>query len=87
MSVAIDAAALLVACAGLLALAASAFLGTAWRVGLKMALTLWMAAGLLRLAAPGLGWRPIVASASVVIARQIILAGLRISERASGPTS
>lgn len=72
-----DAAALVVTVSGLVVMAIAAFIG-AWRMGLKVAVDLWLAAGLLRL-----GFEPdfdrLAPAAAIVAVRQVVGIGLRIS--------
>jgi hypothetical protein len=46
------------------------------RVGLRIALDLWLAAGLLRLALPQSGDQ-LLAAATIIVVRQLVSAGLR----------
>ena len=70
----LDALAVALTAAGLVALAAGA-LGGAWRPGLAMALELWLAAGLLRLAAPP-SWPLVATAAALVAVRRLLVRGL-----------
>lgn len=83
MDEALDAAALALSAAGLVAMAAAVTLAWDWRAGLGMALELWMAAGLLRLARPG-EWGALAVAATVVVVRHLAGAGLRAGPAGGG---
>lgn len=59
------------AAAAVMAVCLAAVAGGRWRDGLRMGLDLWVAAGLLRLAAD-VGGSAIAAAASVVAVRQLV---------------
>lgn len=70
-----DATALAVSAAGVLAMVVAVLLGAPWREGVRMALSLWVAAGLLRLTGAR-DWAPIAASGAIIVARHIVSFGL-----------
>ena len=76
MSELIRQAALLLTAAGLICLGLAAMLARSWRAGLRMALDLWMAAGLLRLGLHTHG-TDLAGAAAIVAIRQLISLGLR----------
>lgn len=69
----LDATSLALAAAGLLALAGSVRLLPHWRLGLAIALELWTAAGLMRLAGEP-SWKRIATVASIVAIRRLATA-------------
>jgi hypothetical protein len=69
--------------AGGAALAAAILFAHSWRAGLGMALDLWLAAGLLRLAEPPDVGR-LVSVAAIVAIRQVVGLGLRHGSRPGG---
>ena len=73
---AFDLAALAISAAGLVAFAAAVVGTGSFRAGLRLALDLWMAAGLLRLAEPA-DWQRLAAAAGLIIVRQLAGRGLR----------
>lgn len=77
MTATYQALALATAAAGLVSLVV-ATVGGRWREGLRMALDLWLAAGLLRLSADP-DWDAILAAAGVVAVRELVGYGLRHS--------
>lgn len=83
----VDAAAVVLTAAGLIAAGAALAATRDWRAALGIALELWLAAGLLRLSRPT-EWRALAVAAVVVAVRQVVTRGLRgsyrsISNRAS----
>jgi len=76
----LDASAMLIAGAGLIAFLSAAVDGS-WRAGLAMGLTLWTAAGLLRLAVQDPSWMRLLAAAMTLFVRHLVVAGLRVGGR------
>ena len=74
----LDRLAMALTAAGLVALVTATTTTRQWRQGLGMALDLWMAAGLLRLAGPRAA-SSLAAAAAVVGVRQVVNLGLRRS--------
>jgi len=70
----LDAIAVALTAAGLVALGAGAVSG-AWRPGLAMALELWLGAGLLRLAGPP-SWPLVATAATLVAVRRLLVRSL-----------
>jgi hypothetical protein len=82
MSTVLDQAAALAAAAGLGALIVGVLAARAWREPLRMALDLWVAAGLIRLAEPP-GRGALLSAAVILAVRQVVSFGLRHSARVS----
>lgn len=81
MTEVLDALSLVTSAAGVAVLLVAVALTGDWRGGLRMALTLWMAAGLLSLAgAPS--WARITGAAATVLVRQLVSRGLDWQQRA-----
>ena len=73
-----QALALVTVVGGVIAFAVATLVSRQWWDGLRMALDLWIAAGLLRLSGD-LGWDVIAAAAAVIAIRQLVTSGLRRS--------
>ena len=71
-----DGLALVLGAAGVVAVVAAALVPRSWRLGLGLALDLWLAGGLLRLTGDP-SWQRIAAAAAIVTVRRLIGSGLR----------
>lgn len=72
--------------AGVVVVVIMTVLGGRWRLGLSLALDLWLAAGLLRLTAD-LSWRGIASAATIVVIRQLVGFGMRADRRVFDPVT
>lgn len=72
----LDAVVLGTSAAGVAAMMLALLLRVSWREGVNMALSLWVAAGLMRLSATR-DWTAITASAGIIFVRQLVSFGLR----------
>ena len=77
----VDEAAAVLGVAGVACVVVATVLGGRWRLGLRHALDLWLAAGLLRLSGDP-SWDQVTAAAALVAARRLIGVGLRIGSHA-----
>lgn len=78
MTAIVSTLALATAGAGVIAFAVAILVSRHWRDGLRMALDLWLAAGLLRLSGD-FDWNVIAAAVAVIAIRQLVASRLRRS--------